>query len=200
MKAALILDCDDVLLDWTAGFNIFLDEPLSPIYQKLQYKTVDELITLKNWTQEQFINQCKIFNMSEGFSELGIVDYRSASSLLNLSKIFDIYILTKCGTDLITKEYRYNNIKKHFNISGVVPFVDIIFLGLSDTKVEKVQEISKLYKTVYVVDDNFDNLREINKNVPSAILHLFRRRHNMYIPSDVLDCNNMKRIYILGNI
>lgn len=156
----LICDIDDVLLDWTKGFDSYL-----------KIKNLHTGISLKefNGTIEQYLNTSKQhannliteFNHSLMFAKLEPKD-DLMYYIKSLSR-FNLTFVTSCGNTPKIKELRKHNIDM---IVGKIPN-KVIHLDLHKTKEVVYNNIS----SGVVIDDNPMNCEMAKKLNHSSILY-----------------------------
>jgi hypothetical protein len=182
---ALVLDCDDVLLDWVGGFiKWYKLNNNAPNLTREMITDIDFSSTL-GCTTERLAELCRAFNESDEFATLDSVNDNDFRYLLWLMHCrFDIFVLTKCGTSDRIKNNRIKNFSRNFINMGFTPIKETIFLDFNESKAPIIDNLTKIYQRVNVVDDNIHNLNDIHalgydKNTVG--LFLFDRIHNQNV-------------------
>lgn len=135
-----IIDVDDVILDWTNGFNDWIISNKGYNGQRLYtLKQSLEQLNAVDWAIE--------FNNSPEFSELEFIDgaIEGINEIFNIG--FDIILLTSCGQEVY--ESRKTNLSKLQS-----PFT-LICLNFAEKKDNKIHEL----KPNLFIDDNIHNAR-----------------------------------------
>ena len=152
-----ILDCDDVLLDWNAGFRSFLEA--KGIYTDPSGPDDWDMDT---WVGQKAFPLIQEFNASEAFSQLdplpGAVEF--------VAGLQNPFILTACSTDPAVVARRRENIKRHF---GRVPSI-CLELGASKKDVLRLFSPGTYFE---------DNVRHAQDGVAAGHeVVVFERSHN----------------------
>lgn len=140
----IILDCDDVMLDWIGGFWDFCEE-----------KTGNRMDRrgpmgwcMSTWigvSPEQSMELVKEFNGSERFGNLQATD-GAAETLKGLAETYELHVITSCSADPTTVALRENNLKEAF---GDI-FTSITCLNLG---IPKAAELEKHPDSVWIEDN-----------------------------------------------
>lgn len=143
----IILDCDDVLLDWIGGFWDFCEE-----------KTGNDLDRRgpMNWcmaswigvSPDQAIKLVKEFNGSERFGELRPTA-GSVETLKALADSNELHVITSCSSAPAVVAMREHNLKKEF---GDI-FASITCLDLGTPKTAELEK----HDTSFWIEDNVRN-------------------------------------------
>jgi 5' nucleotidase, deoxy (Pyrimidine), cytosolic type C protein (NT5C) len=144
---SVILDCDDVLLDWVGGFWDFCEEKTG--------RTLDRrgpmAWCMASWigvTPKEGMDYVREFNASEAFGHLkptvGSVDTVKQLSLAN-----ELHVITSCSSAPEIVELREHNLR---NVFGDV-FASITCLDLGTPK---TKELAK-HGASFWVEDNVKN-------------------------------------------
>ena len=89
-------------------------------------------------------------------ANLSIMEDASVGVLQRLSKTFDIIVITNLSDNLISKEYRAQNLKKHY---GDI-FSDIICLLPFSDKASAIAQIARKRDVRLFVDDCLSHVKE----------------------------------------
>ncbi len=153
MPYSIIVDVDDVILDWTksfsefAGFN-FANSP----------KRIHECLGITFSEEKEIIHT---FNISPAFSELPLVD-GALSGIHFLMQHYDVSFVTSCGTHETIQRLRRKQLTELFG-SGI----KVEFLPMHTVKLEPVTRL----RPKIIIDDNYDNVMCGRNN--GAIGYLF---------------------------
>ncbi len=149
----LIMDVDDVLLDWIAGFRHHLVQ--------LGYKTHGDLPPswdLSDWIvpsvgfQPVSVETLVLdFNSSDSFAQLQPVNGALRTLMLAKSRGFDIVAVTSCSDTGPIVDKRVANLREHF--ADLISSVVCLPLGASKTS------IFRNFPNGIVVDDRVKNLK-----------------------------------------
>jgi phosphoglycolate phosphatase-like HAD superfamily hydrolase len=164
MRRTILVDCDDVLLNWTEGFRLFFEHRHG---RKLDPRGTDHW-NLCNWTGltiEESAKEVNEFNMvSWEFGGLPAVP-GAVSAIKNLHSMYlcDIAVITSCSTSPQTVALRKANL---FHVFGdVFSAVHCVDLGES-----KATHLADYYPTFWVED-----------NVSNAVLGLKYGHHSIVL-------------------
>ena len=109
----IILDCDDVLLDWIGRFRLFCQERLGRSFDPTNNTTwkMTEWLGVAN---EEALALIVEFNASHHFAFLEPVD-GAREAIKQLARTRDLYVLTACSTDPEVVERRKQNLRVAFD-------------------------------------------------------------------------------------
>jgi len=144
----VLLDCDDVLLNWLEGFRAYMSVQLN---RDICERGPDSWFMHK-WLgipEDEVVPHIAAFNESAAFADLNPID-GALEAIATLSQDAELHVLTSCSSDQATWDMRYDNLKKHF---GPV-FKSLVCLDLGQSKHD---ELSKYSGDVVWVEDNLKN-------------------------------------------
>lgn len=112
----VLLDCDDVLLNWLEGFAFFCSEKLSKV---IDTRGPDDWV-MDKWLgtePHETIQLIEEFNSSEHFGRLSPVD--GVANALNTAIAeagarVRFHVITSCSSEWDTVEMRKDNLRRHF--------------------------------------------------------------------------------------
>jgi hypothetical protein len=136
----IIVDVDDVTLDWTAEMSEFVGVDLTNTS-----KRIHECLDI---TFEEEVELIKTFNSSEKFGQLSLKPGAKEGIEL-LKSNFNIHFVTSCGASFITKQLRTQQLSSLFGND-----VNFTFLDVHEPKNNVILDI----KPIIIIDDNFDNV------------------------------------------
>lgn len=179
-----IFDCDDVLLDWEAGFlKHMTDRGYSPTPTGPTDWNLASWIGCNDKEARSFVRD---FNGSRAFGELTACD--GAVDLLWALKDggHSIEVLTCCGTQRSVRYERAMNLMYRFgrpNDGDVLePYDEITVLDLGESKFETLYKISQKRGDVVFVEDNFSHAQ--SGAMCGFTSYCLRRSHNRQLESD----------------
>lgn len=144
----ILIDCDDVLLDWQKGFRSWLQEKYS---MRLDPAGPRDW-SLSEWlgmSDEACLNMVKRFNFSVQFGYLNALpDARGSISHLSATGR-EMYVITSCGSALPTLKKRRRNLTRHFGTA----FSDVINVPLGGSK---QQQLASFEPSIWI-EDNYAN-------------------------------------------
>lgn len=146
----ILLDCDDVLLDWVSGFRKFASRALArEIEGEPTSWSMAEWIGGSDNLVGQLIAE---FNRSEAFGELEPVP----GAQLVVQQMHEdpdtrLHVITSCSTDPVTVARRRANLERHF---GVHTFDSVHCLDLGESKKKLLQAWRP---GALWIDDNYKN-------------------------------------------
>ena len=165
-----IVDVDDVLLDWSHGFDQWIREKYS--YSEIHISQRKE--RLFDLFHSGIYDE---FNDSEGFSSLN--EIRDAKSgLETLSKNYQLKLVSSCGTDRV--QSRKSNLNQYF--SGID--YELILLSLHEPKFQYIEK----FKPQIFIDDNVLN-SQYHSDLKCGETFLFHTEFN-----SKFDYKNIKRV------
>lgn len=146
----ILLDADDVLLDWIGGFRQYAAE-------RLGHKVVGEPQSwhMGEWlgsTDEVALELVGEFNSSHAFGELGAVE--GSKPIIEQMRMDDemrLHVITSCSSDDETVRLRRSNLEDLFGI-GTFDSIHCLDLGQSKASILKAFEPGALW-----VEDNYKN-------------------------------------------
>ena len=147
----LILDIDDVLLDWTKNFDWY-------VRKYHNYSGLNLSHNPKRLWDALEISKEKLYEIMQQHAEdesFKTIEYFKDAELIKTidkSRFEKIYALTSCGTSEIIKNYREQNIKLRFD-----DLIDeIIFLPFLAPKIEILSSFKG--KDIIILDDNINDI------------------------------------------
>jgi len=162
----LIVDIDDVVLDWTASFDKYIRKfhgydgvPLGENPKRLP--------DILNCSREKVISIMEEHNTSSRFKNLK--NFKDSKELLLLNTYFEkVYSITSCGK---SDQIRQNRLE---NLMVAIPcFIDeLICLDFYEHKHEEIIEIINNHKDseIYMLDDNVIDIEfAISKGVNGIV-------------------------------
>lgn len=175
-KKLVILDCDDVLLDYIGGFKNFVLN-----HYNIETKGMPEDYTLYEWlgiSQPLAISIMKHFN--ENSYEFGLLKPLDCDTVPLMNKLYqshnndtDFVVVTKCGSLGHSSVLRIVNLKYTF---GDI-FKNIIILETNESKKNTFKMFMNEYDDITVVDDykpNIDTAHELGIKT-----FFMKREHNV---------------------
>ncbi len=179
----ILLDVDDVLLEWRKGFEEYLIKSLPITYKKIidGYETIDvALLTGDTIVMSPALE----FNEILEFSQLKPID-NAVKYVRQLHEDgFKMSCITACGTKKITRKLRKYNLDRYF---GDI-FENIEHVNIGETK----RYILQQYKKAFWVEDNL-----LNCMIGESIGHIPILMNKPYNQSndDVIRVDNWQEIY-----
>lgn len=176
MKKKLITDADGVLLNWNEGVVSYnkhkgIDhEHLDGIGDYNSFYCYTDLFRTE--TKEKSLQEMKNYNESRFTRNLGIFEEGSDIILKDLSKEYDIIILSSFGASEISRNNRILNLK---DVYGDI-FKDFIILDFYDSKEKYLKELNKNNDVVMWVDDIHSN---VLKGISAGIDESYQYTHRM---------------------
>lgn len=183
----ILVDVDDVLLDWLGGFKKFLDEKKVVTNGDRPTKW-----DLRHWVESHnVVGLIEEFNHSNHFEFLEPMDHQAGVALNDLfHKGFQIYAITSC-TDLPSAiDKRETNLESHFG--GV--FEDVVCLPLGG---DKLKTLKQFPRGSFWIEDKYENaLAGIHAGHRAILLN---RLHNQQgDKSDgIARCDNWSQVHEL---
>lgn len=146
----LLIDCDEVLLDWIPVFQNFAENKLGRKFvgYPVQY-------TLSDWmgvsSEERIETILEFNNHHEDFAHLPA--FKKSEIYLPLIKNlgYELVVITACSPHPQAQEKRNRNLQSVF---GDI-FADVIYVENSGAK----NEVLKKYEPTIFIEDNFDNAK-----------------------------------------
>lgn len=136
-----LIDIDDVILDWTAGFDIWARKYKGYVGPPIQLRP-DHIGTL---FYPEIYDE---FNSSENFKSLEIIE-GAQEALQKIAEIYKIVLISSCGIKHL--ESREINLKAQLsNIS-----FSLILLNIHENKDKYID----FYKPDLYIDDNMNNVK-----------------------------------------
>lgn len=177
-----IFDCDDVLLDWQAGFAAFIKDTTA--------LTLDpagpQSWCLADWigngcTVKEALSWVREFNASQAFGDLrAMPDARDVVWALRDAG-HTISVLTACGDGRDVQRARMDNLTTEFKRGSdrffyALPFEQIQFIPLGASKFENLYAASRYEAGTVFIEDNFMHAQS---GVATGIrTYCLRRNHN----------------------
>jgi FMN phosphatase YigB (HAD superfamily) len=149
MIRTILLDCDDVLLNWLEGFAFFCADKLGKV---IDTRGPDDWV-MDKWLgtePHETIQLIEEFNASEGFANLGPVEGAQAALMQFCSTSLRFHAITSCSSDWDTVEMRKANLKRHY--AGLFDSVHCLDLGQSKEAVLHAFDAPCIW-----VEDNLKN-------------------------------------------
>ena len=144
----ILLDCDDVLLNWLDGFR-------AHIMSKLGRDICEhgpEKWAMHDWLgvdEHDVPAHIADFNSSPLFGNLDPID-GAVRMIGALSETADLHVITSCSSDDDTWNMRHENLKRHFG--PVFSSLECLSLGQS-----KAESLARYSGNVVWVEDNLRN-------------------------------------------
>ena len=136
-----VIDVDDVLLDWTQGFDKWVRVEYGYVGIPISQRQ-DRLFDLFH---NEIYNE---FNQSNQFESLNLIKDADIG-LIEISKQFDIKLITSCGEQY----YKYRKFNLDLYLSNIN--YELIVLPLHKSKYEYIDK----YKPTIFIDDNIENVK-----------------------------------------
>lgn len=167
----IILDIDDVILQWTKGFSNYIGVDLTT-----DFRSIHQCLNITQAKENDIIEE---FNTSESFSKIPYID-GAIEAVKKLHESYSVFFVTSCGDSPKTVDYRYRNLK------AITEYGEIIFLPIHSPKDVVIADL----KPVLYVDDNYSNV--VAAQSIGAESYLFdtpwaRRNGKTYIWKDILN-------------
>jgi len=173
MKRPVILDCDDVLLDWCDGFSSWmrgakgLDLPGKPHTWDLSHWTGLPAAETRAAVEE--------FNRSIDFAWLRSID-GAVPALVDLClKGHPLFVLTSCSAEAKVRDARIENLSRNFG-SNILPPDKVFCLPLGANKQNHLRALRDLYGSCHWIEDNFHHALDGHAIGHQSIM--MRRPHN----------------------
>lgn len=180
-KKALLIDTDDVLLDYAQGVTKFAKSQygLDPVSEVISYD-LEKSFNISSVMVEHLLNH---FNTnSYKFGLIPVIDSYVKIAMIQLRRNYpdvDLIVVTKCGTLSLTVALRKVNLANEF---GDGTFDDIYFLEPSESKFQVFEKLKKRYDIVAVVDDYIGNIKDAQRLNLNTIV--YERNHNVHFKDD----------------
>lgn len=180
-RKLVVLDCDDVLLDYIGSVSAFAKK-----HYDIETVGLPSQYELSNWlgtTPEMAVKILEHFNYhSYEFGLLPALDDSTVSFVQKLIKEHsddtDFIIVTKSGNEGHAEVLRKVNLH---NVFGDV-FTSIIMISPHESKKHVLKKLMKSYEIVCFVDDNIDNVK-IGVELGITTL-MVERSHNLSFSYD----------------
>jgi len=180
----IIFDIDDVLLDWSKSFDIFLRNEKDYIGEPVQTST-KRIPEILNTTPDEANKIMLEHNESCYFKHMDIKG--DSNLIIDFNYSEPIIGITSCGiTDTIIKA-RLENIRAKFGMK----ITKIIHLELHQNKFEVLTRFNKIYKNVYYLDDNIRNIEYGDSIGINSFVYLTKFNQNL-IKDTIKYVYNMK--------
>lgn len=186
-KKCIILDTDDVLLDYTPAIGKFAERH----YNAVMTSVLPDETGYHKWlncTVRDIDNIVEHFNeRSWEFGTIPVIE-KAARNVLELSHILrhdtDLVIVSKCGSKGHAVPLRHVNL---YNAFGDI-FSAVHILEYSESKKETFRKLQSSYDVRAVVDDNIKNLDDaIELDIPA---YMFIREQNRVYSSQYTSFDN----------
>ena len=144
----VLLDCDDVLLNWLDGFRLYMSRELK---REICERGPNSWF-MHEWLgipEDEVVPHIAAFNESHHFAELEPVP-GAVEAIMALRKTAELHVLTSCSSDQATHDMRMLNLIKHF---GPV-FETLTCLDLGQSKHD---HLAMHEGNVVWVEDNLKN-------------------------------------------
>lgn len=144
----VLLDCDDVLLNWLDGFRQHMMKELG---RDICSKGPDSWL-MHNWleiAEEEVVPHIQAFNESMAFGDLQPVE-GAVRAVEALAETAEVHVITSCSADQLTWDLRYENLRQHFGPT----FASLECLDLGQSKRDA---LAKYQGNVVWVEDNLKN-------------------------------------------
>lgn len=182
----VVLDCDDVLLNWSAGFKHFI-ESQTPHRQAIHEGTVFSIGSQYGMSVADGLEWVERFNAHGKFGELEPTPGAKQAVQWLLADDFDIYIITACGDSPANKTLRHRNLDYVF---GPHAFKEVVFVPGGHSKVEYLKGFDKCL----FVDDAVHNV-EAARMQTDTIPVLFENYMNRHLAWDGPRINSLVEFY-----
>lgn len=144
----VLLDCDDVMLNWLDGFRIYMSKQLG---REICPRGPDSWFMHK-WLgieEDEVVPHIATFNASRHFGDLQPID-GAVRAVEALAETAEIHVITSCSADQLTWDMRYENLRQHFGPT----FESLECLDLGQSKQDA---LAKYEGNVVWVEDNLKN-------------------------------------------
>lgn len=150
----LIIDVDDVLLNWTKSFDKF-------VRVEYNYNGVYLIDNPQRLWEALGVDKSEIYEIMKHHNRLNsfadLEYYNDSEILINYIGLFDkVYCITSCGNTSKIMENRHANLVNRFH-----NFIDeYIFLDFLKPKFNKIDDIIHLHPNdeIYMLDDNVGDI------------------------------------------
>jgi len=150
MTETILLDCDDVLLDWIGGFREYATTRLQrPVTGEPKSWDMGEWLGTSNAVAMELVEE---FNASSHFGELEAV--KGAEEIIeNMRDDKDVrlHVITSCSSDVATVALRRKNLEHCFG-EGTFDSIHCLDLGQSKLKILQAWSPGALW-----IEDNYKN-------------------------------------------
>lgn len=151
MTKTVLLDCDDVLLNWLEGFAEYVSAEIGrePNPRGPDNWSMDKWLGIEPHEVADYI---EAFNASPAFGELNAVG-GAVFAVHDLLASFDdvrLHVITSCSSDWDTVEMRKRNLKR---VYGAWVFDSVHCLDLGQSK----EPILHAFEPCIWIEDNFKN-------------------------------------------
>lgn len=154
MKEVIVLDVDQVLLDYYSGFAEWYKENYE--YSLLGYPKAWSMTEWLGLPHDEVLRLTEEFALTKEFGKLDATAGAVCAVEVMIDLGYDIVCVTSCGTDSITKTNRHTNLYNHF---GNV-FSEIIMLKGTESKKDTLLHLCEKYNVIGFVDDKYDNIAD----------------------------------------
>ncbi len=170
MSKNIILDCDDVLLQWSAGFKPWMEKRgyTQRIHEESHFPVNSQYAI-------SYEEACKLvdeFNTSFYFGMLDPTPGARKAVDWMIADGYRLYVVTSCGTDPSTRRNRHTNLDFVFGPSA---FESITFLDHGTSKMTKCAE----FPGSFLVDDRYETCLEAERHgiVTPIYMENYMNRH-----------------------
>lgn len=185
-RKRIVLDCDDVLLNWSAGFKRFV-ESQTHHRQAINENTVFSIGSQYGMSVADGLEWVERFNAHGQFGELEPTPGAKQAVQWLLADEFNIYIITACGNSPANKTLRHRNLDYVF---GPHAFKEVVFAPGGHSKVEYLKD----FDGCFFVDDHTANV-EAARMQTYTIPVLFENYMNRHLAWDGPRINSLVDFY-----
>lgn len=107
----IVLDCDDVLLDWIGGFRDW-----SSVHLGRTIEGLPDDWHMENWlgvTEDVCVEMIREHNAGDSFGDLKAVP-GAKETIDRWSSIYNLHVVTSCSSDPVTVKMRKDNLRREF--------------------------------------------------------------------------------------
>jgi 5'(3')-deoxyribonucleotidase len=167
----VVLDCDDVLLDWSSGFKRYIERE-TPYRQNVTKDTVFSIGSQYGISTAEGLGYVDKFNTGIYFQMLEACPGARQAVQWLLADDYDIHIITACGTFPQTERMRLRNLDFEF---GPGAFKEVIFVPGGHSKVEYLSN----FPGCFFVDDAVHNVEaaKMQTDTHPILMENYMNRH-----------------------
>lgn len=182
----ILLDCDDVLLDWSTGFKHWMENSLGH-KQVINESTHFTIGSQYNMPIDEGLKLVDDFNTSFRFGLLDPTPGARRAVERLLVDDYEIHVITACGTNPTTKINRLRNLDFCF---GMRAFKSVIIVEGGQTKVPYLKD----FDGCFFVDDSMSNVKAAKDE--SKVIPVFMENYmNRHLLWNGLRINNLMEFY-----
>lgn len=196
-QRAIILDCDEVLLNWPLGFVDFYNKQnATEFVLKPYHDSIENLFGLAHEDIDPFMYQ---YNVSAEFFDMPVM--KGAPLLIDKIKWHNkenpddqvrVIILTKCGTDIRTRLMREAQLKDKFGLDFVF---DLICLDIFESKKSALNTINSLYNVLVFVDDYVGNCEKgMELGIKTYAVQTYHNAHLVEKKKNITWCSTVDAV------